>query len=118
MIGTAGYRLTRGAAVGRRDVVGSQESAAAAGSQWIRICIAIGLARRISRPGRVLLVNSEVRTIVNDVVVGDHVSRTKRGRDVIRTAGHCFAGCAAVGRCYGVVSSEAAATASRQRIRI
>src|SRR5436190_19299247 len=113
MIGTAGYRLTRGAAVGRRDVVGSQESAAAAGSQWIRICIAIGLARRISRPGRVFLVDSAVRTLVSDVVVGDHVSRTKRGGDVIRTAGHCFAGFARGDRGYGVVSSGAAATASR-----
>src|SRR5437867_9522242 len=71
VIGTSCYGLACRATVSRRDVVCRQEAASTARSQRIRICIAVGLARRIRSPGRILRIDGEVRTRIGDVVVGD-----------------------------------------------
>src|SRR4029077_15772558 len=66
------------------------------------------------------LVDSELRPVVGDIVVRDHVGRSKGGRDVIGRRSGVLACHAAVSGGYqcGVPGREAAATASGQRIRI
>src|SRR5205807_9921739 len=68
VIGTGRNCLTGCTTVYRCDVVPHQEPVATAGSQWIRICIAVGLAVGISRPRGSLCVDRKGRAGVGDLV--------------------------------------------------
>src|SRR2546430_13712851 len=88
-----------------------KKKVAAAGGQWIRIVIAIGLAVRVRRPSRWTRVDGELGPIIGDVVVGGGSSRAQRSTDVVWTTGHCFTRGTAVGCGDGICCQEPRAAA-------
>ena len=101
-------------AVGRCYPVARYEAASTANSQRSRIRVTIDLAVGISRPGRITLVDRELRTSVGNVVVVQRTGnrRTQRRSDVIRRRTGILARHTAVARSHSVSRHETAATAS------
>ena len=87
MVRAARHGFTRCAAVSCCHGVGGHEAAAAAGGQRSGICIAIGLAARVRRPGCVFLVDG---------------IRDRRGGDIVIVGGACEAPGVIVGVCHDV----------------
>src|SRR5205823_2240073 len=85
-VGTARYRLTARAAVGRTHAVGCQESNQCASEG--RIGTAISLAGGIGCDRSVLPVNRELSGVVSDVVVPEDTGGSQGRADRVRTSRH------------------------------
>ena len=118
MIGRRTSTLSRYPVVCRRDIVPSQEAASASSGHRIGIAIAVGLAVRVRGPSRCLRLDRKVVAVVRNVVVRQHATWRKCGRDVIRTIRYRLACRTAVGGHHIVTVNEPAATADGQRSRI
>src|ERR1051326_7865021 len=82
----------------RADAVRQHEVHAVSGCQWRGIGVSKHLAVGIGNRRSSAKVNSEVGTIVGDVVVVQITAGAERRGDVVGTAGYGFTCCTAVGR--------------------
>src|ERR1051326_470338 len=82
----------------RADAVRQHEVHAVSGCQWRGIGVSKHLAVGIGNPRSSAKVNSEVGTVVGDVVVVQITGGAERGSDVLGTAGYGFPRRTAVGR--------------------
>src|SRR5207247_2945158 len=116
--GGVAVRPTGNTTVSGGDAIGSNKAASTARSQPNRVGIAIGLVVVIRCPGRIALVDGDLRARVGDVVVREHPSRSERGADVVGGWARVLTGNTTVSGGDAIGSNKAASTARSQPNRV